>query len=134
LAIRKTGRKRKNKVLIAVALQALVTLLAGLFSWLVWGPLVALSLVAGGGSIVVPNALLAMRVKASRPPYAPAVLLVGEFVKIGLSVLLLWLSYRWIEGLSWPGLIFGLVLALQSLLLAPWANAQVDKWRAAKAV
>jgi ATP synthase protein I len=121
-------------VLIAVALQALVTLLAGLFSWLVWGPLVALSLVAGGGSIVVPNALLAMRVKASRPQSAPVVLLVGEFVKIGLSVLLLWLAYRWIEGLSWPGLIFGLVLALQSLLLAPWANAQVDKWRAAKAV
>lgn len=121
-------------MLIAVALQALVTLLAGLFSWLVWGSLVALSLVAGGGSIVVPNALLAMRVKASRPQSAPAVLLVGEFVKIGLSVLLLWLAYRWIEGLSWPGLIFGLVLALQSLLLAPWVTAQVDKWRAAKAV
>ncbi len=42
-------------MLIAVAVQAFVTLLAGMFSWLVWGPVVALSLVAGGGSIVVPH-------------------------------------------------------------------------------
>ena len=119
-------------MLIAVVLQALVTLLAGLLSWLVWGPSVALSLVAGGGSIVVPNALLAMRVKASRPEVAPVVLLVGEFVKIALSVFLLWLAYRWIDSLSWPGLIVGVVLAVQSLLLAPWASARVDKWRAAR--
>lgn len=119
-------------MLIAVVLQALVTLLAGLLSWLVWGPSVALSLVAGGGSIVVPNALLAMRVKASRPEVAPVVLLVGLFVKIGVSVFLLWLAYRWIEGLSWPGLIVGVVLAVQSLLLAPWARAQCDRWQAAK--
>lgn len=121
-------------MLIAVAIQAVVTLLASFVSWLVWGPTVALSLVAGGGSIVVPNALLALRVKASRPSVAPMVLLAGEFVKIGLSVFLLWLAYRWIEGLSWPGLIIGLVMALQSLLLAPWAQAQADKWRAAKSV
>ena len=121
-------------MLIAVTLQAFVTLVASVVSWLVWGPLVALSLAAGGGSIVVPNALLAMRVKASQPSAVPMVLLVGEFVKIALSIALLWLAYRWIEGLSWPGLIVGLILALQSLLLAPWVSAQLDKWRAAKVV
>lgn len=121
-------------MLIAVVVQALVTLVAGIVSWLVWGPLVALSLAAGGGSIIVPNALLAMRVKASQPSVVPMVLLVGEFIKIALSVVLLWLAYRWIDGLSWPGLIVGLILALQSLLLAPWANALVDRWRAAKAM
>lgn len=120
-------------MLIAVFLQFAVTLLAGAVTWLVWGPIASVSLVAGGGSIAVPNALLALRVKTSRPQFAPVVLLVGEFVKIGLSVLLLWLSYRWIKGLSWGALIAGVILALQSLLLVPWLQGIWDRRQAAKA-
>lgn len=119
-------------MLIAVLLQAAVTLLAGAITWLVWGPLAAVSLVAGGGSIAVPNALLALRVKTSQPQFAPVVLLVGEFVKIGLSVFLLWLSYRWIEGLLWGALIAGVILALQSLLLVPWLQGVWDRRQAEK--
>lgn len=119
-------------MLIAVALQFAVTLLAGAITWLVWGPLTAVSLVAGGGSIAVPNALLALRVKTSRPQFAPMVLLVGEFVKMGLSVMLLWLSYRWIQGLSWGALIAGVILALQSLLAVPWLEGIWDRRRASK--
>ena len=117
-------------MLIAVALQALITLLAGLVVWLVWSPIHALSLAAGGGSIVVPNALLALRLKTSPPRFAPVVLLVGEFLKIGLSVFLLWLSYRWIEGLSWGALIAGVILALKALLLTPWCQRLWDQYRA----
>lgn len=120
-------------MLIAVFLQFAVTLLAGAVTWLVWGPIASVSLVAGGGSIAVPNALLALRVKTSQPQFAPVVLLVGEFVKMGLSVLLLWLSYRWIEGLSWGALIAGVILALQSLLLVPWLQGIWDRRQAAKA-
>jgi F0F1-type ATP synthase assembly protein I len=119
-------------VLIAVLLQFAITLLAGAVTWLVWGPLAAVSLVAGGGSIAVPNAVLALRLKTSQPQFAPVVLLVGEFVKIGLSVMLLWLSYRWIEGLSWGALIAGLILALQSLLAVPWLQGIWDRRRARK--
>lgn len=113
-----------------MALQAVITFLAGLVVWLVWGPMQALSLAAGGGSIVVPNALLALRLTTSPPRLAPLVLLVGEFLKIGLSVLLLWLSYRWIEGLSWGALIVGVILALKSLLLTPWCQRLWDQHRA----
>lgn len=110
----------------------MITLLAGMVVWLVWGPLHALSLVAGGGSIVVPNALLALRLKTSPPRFAPVVLLVGEFLKIGLSVLLLWLSYRWIEGMSWGALIVGVILALKALLLTPWCQRLWDQYQAGR--
>lgn len=122
-----------KNVLIAVALQAVVTLLAGMVTWLLVGPLHAVSLLAGGGSIVIPNGLLALRLKASPPRFAPVVLLVGEFVKIGLSVLLLWMAYRWIAGLSWGALIVGVILALQALLLTPWVQRWADQRDAGRA-
>jgi len=122
-----TSTGNRKIVLTAVLIQAVVTLLAGAVAWLVWGPLHAVSLVAGGGSIVIPNALLALRLKASRPEFAPVVLLVGEFVKIGFSVLLLWASYRMIDGLSWGALIVGVILALKSLFLAPWIQSRIDQ-------
>ena len=111
-------------------IQAAVTLLATIVAWWGWGFTTALSLAAGGASIVVPNALLALRLRLAKPEHAPAVLLVGEFVKIGLSVLLLWIAYRWIENLSWGGLIIGLILALQALLLTPWVTEVLDRQRA----
>jgi ATP synthase protein I len=114
-------------VLIAVGLQAVITLLSGVLVWLVWGPMQALALVAGGGSIVIPNALLAMRIKASASHVVPVVLLVGEFAKIGLSVLLLWLCSQWIVPLSWGAFIAGIIVALKSLLLAPWFQQRWDQ-------
>lgn len=117
-------------MLIAVVLQAVATLLAGMITWLVWGPAHAVSLLAGGGSIVVPNALLALRLRSSAPRHAPVVLVVGEFIKVGLSVLLLWLCYRFIAELSWGALIAGVVVALKALLLAPWAQSLVDRAQA----
>jgi F0F1-type ATP synthase assembly protein I len=119
-------------VLIAVFLQAVVTLLAGIVVGLVWGPWVGLSLVVGGGSVVVPNALLALRLRASQPQFAPTVLLVGEFVKIGLTVGLLVLAVFSLESLSWAGLLSGVVLALKALLLAPWLQRRIDRRRASE--
>ena len=117
-------------MLTAVITQTVGTLIAGFIAWLVWGPIVGLSLVAGGGSIAIPNALLALRLIASRPEVGPIVLLIGEPIKIALSVLLLWAAVRWIEDLSWFGLISGLVLALKSLLLTPWIQGHLDRRQA----
>jgi len=114
-------------VLTAVVTQAVCTLIAGLIAWLVWGPFVGLSLVAGGVSIALPNALLALRLSAGRPEAGPMVLLIGEPIKIGLSVLLMWAAVRWIEGLSWLGLLSGIVLALKSLLPVPWIQGYLDR-------
>jgi F0F1-type ATP synthase assembly protein I len=117
-------------VLTAISLQAAFTLMAGMIAWLIWGSTQAVSLVAGGSSIVVPNALLALRLWSSAPSHAPVVLMVGEFVKVGVSVLMLWLSYRVIENLSWGALIAGVVVALKALLLTPWAQSIVDRAQA----
>lgn len=117
---------------IAVLLQAFITLLAGIATWLGGGPLYAVSLVAGGGSIVIPNALLALRLSTSQPRFAPVVLLIGEFVKIALSIVLLWLAYRWIPDLSWGALIVGVVLALKIVWITPWVQGWLDRRRAAK--
>lgn len=119
-------------MLTAVFLQAVVTLLAGMLVGLVWGPWVGLSLVFGGGSVVVPNALLALRLRASQPQFAPAILLVGEFVKIGLTLGLLVLVVFSMERLSWAGLLAGVVLALKALLFAPWLQRRMDRRRASK--
>ena len=114
---------------IAVFLQVAITLLAGIATWLGWGTAHAVSLVAGGGSIAVPNALLALRLSTSQPLFAPVVLLIGEFVKIGLSVLMLWSAYRWISDLSWGALIVGVILALKIVWITPWVQGQLDRRR-----
>jgi len=121
-------------VLTAVITQTVGTLIAGFIAWLVWGPIVGLSLVAGGGSIAIPNALLALRLIASRPEVGPIVFIIGEPIKIALSVLLLWAAVHWIEDLSWLGLISGLVLALKSLLLTPWIQGYIDRRQADRMV
>ncbi|MFZ9410218.1 MAG: ATP synthase subunit I [Burkholderiaceae bacterium] len=121
-------------MLTAVITQTVGTLIAGFIAWLVWGPIVGLSVVAGGGSIAIPNALLALRLIASRPEVGPIVFLIGEPIKIALSVLLLWAAVHWIEDLSWLGLISGLVLALKSLLLTPWIQGYLDRRQADRMV
>ena len=121
-------------MLTAVITQTVGTLIAGFIAWLVWGPIVGLSVVAGGGSIAIPNALLALRLIASRPEVGPIVFIIGEPIKIALSVLLLWAAVHWIEDLSWLGLISGLVLALKSLLLTPWIQGYLDRRQADRMV
>ena len=121
-------------MLTAVITQTVGTLIAGFIAWLVWGPIVGLSLVAGGGSIAIPNALLALRLIASRPEVGPIVFIIGEPIKIALSVLLLWAAVHWIEDLSWLGLISGLVLALKLLLLTPWIQSHLDRRQADRMV
>lgn len=114
----------------AVLVQTVVTVLAAIFAGLIWGVSAAVSLAAGGGSIVIPNGLLALRLRTGNPAAAPVTLLIGEFIKIGLSIGLIWAATRWIQDLSWGALIAGLVLALKSLLVVPWVIAAIDKRRA----
>jgi F0F1-type ATP synthase assembly protein I len=78
--------------------------------------------------------LLALRLIASRPEVGPIVLIIGEPIKIALSVLLLWAAVHWIEDLSWLGLISGLVLALKLLLLTPWIQSHLDRRQADRMV
>ncbi|WP_424193150.1 ATP synthase subunit I [Ampullimonas aquatilis] len=102
-----------------VLLQCFAIVLTSLVLLIVFGQHAAVSLMLGGGACILPTALFAFRLwlDAKKPQGAnPATFLLGEFVKVGLTVLLLFLSIKFYSGMVWPAFIGGLVIALKSYL------------------
>jgi ATP synthase protein I len=97
-------------------LVAVCALLAALHS-----ALAGWSMLLGGLSIVLPNLLFAWRLQLASPNQAVVVWMVGELLKMMLSVVLLALVASLFEGLVWPALLLGIGVAALSILLAPWA-------------
>lgn len=98
---------------------------AGLFLvaagvWGIWGLAAALSVLSGGGAVVVPSALYAWRLGRSSTRALPGVVLTGALLKILLSVLLLAIAVAYWPGLVWPAFIAGLILISLSTLAGPW--------------
>ena len=90
----------------------------------------AASLLLGGAAAIIPNGLFALRLwlqKGRSPESYPVVFLIGEFVKIGLTIGLLAAVVKWVEPISWLALLTGLIVALKmplfALLLARDADA-----------
>jgi ATP synthase protein I len=104
----------------AVGLQVLSVTLLGLVAGLACDWTTAKFFVIGGAAATVPNALFALRLAVHRKKPAesyPVVFLLGEFVKIGLTVgLLAWIAH-WQE-VRWLALILGLIVALKAPLFA----------------
>ncbi|MFT4103053.1 MAG: ATP synthase subunit I [Burkholderiaceae bacterium] len=106
---------------IAIALQCsaicLLALVVG--GWIDWPS--ARSVVLGGGAAIIPNSLFAMRLAVQRgraPESYPVVFILGEFVKIGLTIALLAAVMRYAGDLRWLWLMIGLIVALQIPLFA----------------
>ena len=78
------------------------------------------SVLLGGLSIVLPNLLFAWLLQSAPPSQAVVVWMVGELLKMMLSVVLLALVATWFEGVVWPGLLLGVVVAALSIFVAPW--------------
>lgn len=114
-----------NVMLKAVALQGVVTLIAAIVASFMAGSAAAVSVLAGGGSYVLPNFLFALRLTAETKKSehtasgpSPAVFLLGEFAKLGATVaLLLAVALCW-PGVHWLALIAGLVVALKANIFA----------------
>lgn len=105
----------------AVLLQASATLVAILLAGLLAGEHGAVSAALGGAAIFLPNLLFALRLAAvSRLKGAahPATFLIGELVKVALTLALLIAASQLYSGLHWLSLLAGLFLALQSNLFA----------------
>jgi ATP synthase protein I len=106
---------------IAVGLQvatvALLALIAGVgFDWTS-----AKFLVLGGAAAIIPNGLFALRLASHRGRPAesyPAVFFLGEFAKIGLTIVLLALVIRSVESVRALPLLIGLIVALKAPLFA----------------
>jgi ATP synthase protein I len=111
-------------MLMAVLMQIVSVLVAALVAALVSGLPNAWFLVLGGAAAIIPNGLFALRLAIQRGRSAgsyPVVFLLGEFLKIGLTVGLLFAIHQWQKPLNWLPLLIGLIVALKAPLLAlPW--------------
>ena len=103
-----------------VSLQLLTTVVAGIIAALLGGVPAGLSAMLGGFCCVVPNALFALRlfVNAQRPGGAnPMTFMVGEFIKIALTLALLGVTAWLYRDLNWLALLCGFIVALKSYII-----------------
>lgn len=105
-----------------VGVQVLVGLASSVLAWLFTQRMsVAWSVLYGSAAVVVPSALMAWgltssalsRLLAGFAQAAFAGFLLWEGVKILLAVAMMWLAPNVVPGLSWLGLLAGLVLTLK---------------------
>jgi ATP synthase protein I len=105
-----------------VVVQLLVGLLLGGLSWLLTQRAqLAWSVLYGSAAVVIPSALMAYgltssalaRLMAGIAQAAFVGFLFWEGVKVLLSVAMLWLAPQVVPGLSWLGLLLGLVVTLK---------------------
>ena len=102
-----------------VSLQLIATAVVGVLAALLGGWPAMFSAVLGGICCVVPNGIMAVRLFASaqKPGGAnPATFFIWEFIKIALTVALLWLTAMLYRDLNWLALIAGFVVALKSYI------------------
>ena len=98
-----------------VLLQIFATLGAACLSFLMGGRDAAVSACLGGFSCAIPNAVLAVNLKLCnlvKPSFSPVLLLVGEFIKIIATVVLMYLVAVLYEGLVWPAMIGSISVVL----------------------
>lgn len=111
------GRTLLRIVLAQGAMGLAAAVMAGIFA----GPMAGLSALAGAGAYLLPNALFALRLlitlfKTRRA--SPYFFLVGEMLKLLITVLLLWLLSEFAQDwLLWPAVLIGLVFTLKGYVL-----------------
>ncbi|MFM9913245.1 MAG: ATP synthase subunit I [Methylophilaceae bacterium] len=94
-----------------IKMQMIVTLVIGIAAFALAGLHSAVSVFAGGGSAIVGSYFASLTATSKRPQDAGSVLirlLKAEAVKIVVIVLLLWLTFKFYNGLVPLALIIGL--------------------------
>jgi len=117
--------RRRDPVLspwIVVLSQVVVGIVvAAMAAWLV-DARVALSALYGSAVVALPGALMARgatsRLSALSPPVSALSMLGWEMVKVAVSIVMLVLAPRVVDGLSWPAMLATMVLCMQSYWLA----------------
>jgi ATP synthase protein I len=106
-----------------IAAQVGIGATASLLAWLVFGKQeYGWSALYGAATVVLPGALMARGMTSRLSRVSPGVSAVSfmswEFVKIGVSVLMLLLAPRLVQSLSWPALLAALALCMQTYWFA----------------
>ena len=113
-------RARRDLILTVVA-QSLVGVVVALIFFAFGGVSAALSSLAGSAAYLVPNAVFALRlwVATYRPGGAsPEVFLIGEILKVGAAVGLLWLiAHLGGEQVNWIAVLVSLVATLKGYIV-----------------
>ncbi len=110
-------------MLAAIVIQWIALALVAILALLVSGPIAGLSAMLGGMAAAVPNSLFAARLMLNRgrsPESYPVVFFLGEFIKIGLTVLLFGAVIAWDVEKHWLALAIGFIVALKAPLFALW--------------
>ena len=103
-----------------VQLQAAMTVTVALLAAVVGGFHAALSAMLGGLACLVPSGLFALRLALETRRSGGATVhgfFVGEFVKLAVTVLMLFAIANFYRDLNWLALIVGFIAALKSYLL-----------------
>jgi ATP synthase protein I len=117
-------------MLKTVSMQATAAAIAALVALMWFGMEVAISVGVGGAAAVVPNGLFALRLathKDKSPESYPVVFFLGEFVKIGFTIAILAMAYRWIPSVSGGGLMAGFIFALKAPLVVFFLTFIVER-------
>ena len=113
-------RSRLELVLIVKA-QALLGSVVAILTWMVAGIDAGLSALAGAGTYFVPNMIFALRLYLAtfRPGGSgPMLFLVGEMLKIGAAVGLLWVvAHVGGDRVQWLAVLVGLIAVLKGYVL-----------------
>jgi ATP synthase protein I len=104
-----------------VLLQILTTVIVSLVAGLLGGSHAAISALLGGAACFIPNGLFALKLAAAakRPQgTSPAVFLIGEFVKVVSTLVLLALIVAAYKNLVWLAMLVSIIAVLKSYVLA----------------
>ena len=105
----------------AIALQCVAIVIGALLAAVMVDWTSARFFALGGAAAMIPNGLFALRLalhRRRRPESYPAVFFLGEFAKIGLTVLLLAAIARTVPNVRWLPLLLGFIVALKVPLFA----------------
>jgi len=119
--LERINQRSRLELVQIVKAQALLGLVVASLAWLIAGADAGLSALAGAGTYFVPNAIFALRlyVATFRPGGSgPILFLIGEMLKVGAAVGLLWVVAR-VGGdrVQWLAVLVGLIAVLKGYVL-----------------
>lgn len=103
-----------------ILLQLAATVISAIIAGVLGGEAALISALLGGLCCVVPNGLFAWRllVNARKPGGAsPIVFFIGEFIKIGMTIALLYAVVLLYHELNWLALIAAFIVTLKSYII-----------------
>lgn len=102
----------REELVRVVLWQFAAIVVTALVSWIGFGSGTGSSAMFGGLCVAVPNAMFALyllRSLGSKKPVAPALILLGELLKIFVICVLFALTAKFFTDLNWPAMLAGII-------------------------